>query len=315
MSRRFAWFAIAILVAVGLYTAGWFYMANRLEEKVAATIAGAGQRGAAADCTRAEARGYPFRIGLFCDGVAYSDPNQGIAVSGTGLRSAAQIYQPSRVVGELDTMSVEIRPVGLEIDLSDIRYSTRLAEPVPKLASVEANDVIVGEIAGERLATARTIQLHMRPRGPDLDLAGSLSHVLLEPATGVAAGLPAFDTQWDATFADAVERLAEPGNSLRGLKGEIRALMARAGAASIAATGTFSVGRSGLLDAELTISVTDPAALLAIVRTAFPELAQQLGQVEVLLTAMGPNPKLPLSISQGSARMGFFNLGRIPPLD
>ena len=58
-----------------------------------------------------------------------------------------------------------------------------------------------------------------------------------------------------------------------------------------------------------------PAALLAIVRTAFPQLAPQLGQIEVLVTAMGQNPRLPLSVAKGVVRMGFFTLGVIPPLD
>ena len=90
MSRRFAWLAFAIIAAIGLYTAGWFYLADRLETHVAQAIGKARGRGAEADCTKAQARGYPFRIGLFCDGVAYSDRKVGVSLSGTGLRSAAR---------------------------------------------------------------------------------------------------------------------------------------------------------------------------------------------------------------------------------
>lgn len=315
MSRRFAIFAFVILASIGLYTAGWFYLAGRLESEVAQTLERVRARGSSADCTRPEARGYPFRIGLFCDGVAYSDPRDGISVSGTGLRSAAQVYQPSKVVGELDSLSIDLRPAGLEIDLSDIRYSTHLARPLPELASVEGRAIVAGEIAGARLGTAETAQAHMRPRGADLDLAGSITALRLDPAAGVAAGVPPVDGEWDLTLTDGVARLRNSAGSVRGVSGEIRTLIARSGTASLAVAGPVAVDAEGLVDAQLTVSIVQPGALLTILKTAFPQAAQQLNQADLMLNAMGDNPQIPLAISKGEVRIAFFTIGRIPPLD
>lgn len=315
MSRRFAWLAFAIVAAIGLYTAGWFYAAQRLETAVVQAIGDARGRGAEADCTKAQARGYPFRIGLFCDGIAYSDRRSGIAVSGTGLRSAAQIYQPTRIVGELDRISIGLARAGLELDLSDIRYSTHFASPLPEILSVAGTGLSAAQIAGDKLAAAAEAQIHMRPRGPDIDFAGTVSALRIEPSTGIPPNLPPIDGEWDLTVNDAIARLRHGSDSLRGIAGEIRALTARSGTAGIGLSGPVSVDQDGLVDATLTVAISDPAALVAILRKAFPGMRPQLGQAEVLLTAMGDSPQLPLSISKGEMRMGFFSIGRIPPLD
>ncbi|MFH1795669.1 MAG: DUF2125 domain-containing protein [Pseudomonadota bacterium] len=315
MSRRFAWLAFAIIAAIGLYTAGWFYFADRLETAVAQAIGKARDRGAEADCTRAQARGYPFRIGLFCDGVAYSDRKVGVSLSGTGLRSAAQIYQPSRIVGELDRLSIDLARAGVAIDMSDLRYSTRLASPLPDLVSVAGSGLLAAELSGTKLAAASAAQAHMRPRGHDLDLAGSVSQLRLEPRTGAPPDLPALDGAWDVTLKQGVALLRTGADSLRGISTDIRNVTVTSGTAGVSVSGPFAIDQAGLVDATLTIAITDPSTLISILRRAFPDMRPQLGQAEALLTAMGDTPQLPLSISQGEMRMGFFTVGRIPPLD
>lgn len=315
MSRRFAWFAFAILAAIGLYTAGWFYAADRLEGEVANVIAKARARGAEADCTHAQAHGYPFRLGLFCDGVAYSDRSAGIALTGMGLRSAAQIYQPSRIVGELDTLRLELAEgVGVRIDLTDIRYSTRLASPLPGILSVSGKTVTATALSGDPLAAARNAEAHMRPNGADLDLAGRFLGLTMTPAAGAPAGLPPLDGDVDLTVVDGVARAAGPQRSLRGLSTEIRNLTVNGGETGVTIAGPFAIDAAGLVDATLTLSIRNPAALAAILAAALPEMRPQLAQAEVLITAMGDNPQLPLAITKGQIRLGFFTLGRIPPL-
>ncbi|MCO5161758.1 MAG: DUF2125 domain-containing protein [Mesorhizobium sp.] len=315
MSRRFAWLAFAIVAAIGLYTAGWFYLAGQLEAKVAAALGKARDRGAEADCTKAQARGYPFRIGLFCDGVAYADREVGVSLSGTGLRSAAQVYQPSRLVGELDRLSIDLARAGLELDLSDIRYSARLAQPLPDLVSVSGSGLSAAELSGARLAAAAAGQAHMRPRGPDLDLAGSVSQLRLEAASGAPPDLPALDGEWDVTLKDGVTLVRSTPRSLRGLSSEIRNMTVKSGTASIGISGPFAVDQAGLVDATLTIAIADPAELISILRRAFPDMRPQLGQAEAVLGALGDTPQLPLTISKGEVRMGFFSVGRIPPVE
>jgi hypothetical protein len=313
MSRRFAWFAFAIVAAIGLYTAGWFYAASRLEGEVASVIARARASGAEADCTNAQARGYPFRIGLFCDGVAWSDRSARTALTGMGLRSAAQVYQPTRIVGELDTLRIDLAEgQGVRIDLSDIRYSTRLAAPLPELVSVSGAAIKAAALSGQPLASTRSAEAHMRPRGADLDLAGRFAALTIEDAA--APELPPLDGDVDLTVLDGVARATGGSTQLRGLSTQIRNLTVNGGDAGITISGPFAVDAAGLVDATLTLSIRNPKALIAILAVALPEMRPQLGQAEALIGAMGDNPQLPLAISKGRVRMGFFTLGRIPPL-
>jgi hypothetical protein len=312
MSRRFAWFAFAIVAAVGLYTAGWFYAASQLESEVANAIAKSRARGAETDCTHAQARGYPFRIGLFCDGVAWSDRQAGLSLTGMGLRSAAQIYQPRRVVGELDTLRAEFtNGEGIRIDLADIRYSAHLASPLPEIASISGQTATAGALSGEALATAKGVEVHMRPNGPDLDLAGRFLGLAM--IAGVGPAVPSLDGDIDLTVRDGVAQIMAP-KGLRGLSTEIRNLSLNGGGAGVTVSGRFAIDAAGLVDATLTLSIRNPTVLAAILGTALPEMRPQLAQAEALIGAMGDNPQLPLAISKGRIRMGFFTLGRIPPL-
>lgn len=315
MSRRFAWFAFAVVAAIGLYTAGWFYAANRLESELAGAIAKARARGAETDCTHAQARGYPFRLGLFCDGVAYSDRQAGISLTGMGLRSAAQIYQPRRIVGELDTLRLDLHDgEGIRIELADIRYSTRLASPLPELLSVSGEAIKAAALSGEPLATARGAEAHMRPRGADLDLAGRFVGLTMVEGAGAPAGVPPLDGDIDLTVLDGVARAIGHTGGLRGLSTEIRNLTINGGDSGVTISGPFAVDAAGLVDANLTLSIRNPKALVAILSVALPEMRPQLAQAEALIGALGDNPQLPLAIAKGRVRMGFFTIGRIPPL-
>ena len=55
-------------------------------------------------------------------------------------------------------------------------------------------------------------------------------------------------------------------------------------------------------------------ALSRVIAGAFPEGGSGLGTALAALSALGPNPRLPLTITDGRARLGFINLGTIPPL-
>ncbi|MCB1441256.1 MAG: DUF2125 domain-containing protein, partial [Nitratireductor sp.] len=59
--------AIFVVVLFGGYSLGWFYFAGKLVEQVNVALAGAKQNGTNADCVNPTARGFPFRIGIFCD--------------------------------------------------------------------------------------------------------------------------------------------------------------------------------------------------------------------------------------------------------
>ena len=90
-SRRFLWLAVAIVAMIGLYSGGWYWIAGQVETGVDRTIAALRAGGDDADCTNRGVRGYPFRVGLFCDAVRFTRADSSVSVEGTGLRSAANV--------------------------------------------------------------------------------------------------------------------------------------------------------------------------------------------------------------------------------
>lgn len=313
MSRRFMWLAIAIVTGIALYTAGWFWAAGRLEGETARAITRLRGQGNEADCTNATARGYPFRIGLYCDGIAFADNRQGISVSGSGLRSAAQIYQPLRIVGELDTLSADlvVPAGGFRTTARDIRFSTRLAWPLPELTSVESKALVAADINDRPLANAPAGALHLRPRGVDLDVAGSLTGLVILTVTG----LPAVDLDSDVTVLGGVTKLQSQAQSVRGTAIDIRNLSANASDGGVVVSGKAAVDLNGLMDATLDINVRNPSAVAKHLATALPDLAPDIERYQGMISALGDNPKIPIAIVKGNVKLGFFTIGKVPALD
>ena len=90
-SRKFLFLGFGIIVFVAIYSAGWFYAAQRLQETVIRTLAPGGAASVSGECRDIAFRGYPFRIGLFCSKVDVKDTRNDVTASFGALRSAAQI--------------------------------------------------------------------------------------------------------------------------------------------------------------------------------------------------------------------------------
>lgn len=320
-SRRFFWLATGIVAAIALYTGGWFYAANTLERATDTWLARMGERGAAATCQQREARGYPFRIGLFCSEAAIEDAEGRFAIRAAGLRSAAQIYNPAQIVGELDTIGLDLlaapNPVGARA--GDIRFSARLADPLPERASVTAQQVKLDATPEGRVAPvlfeAGHVEAHARRNGADLDLAVSAEAIsALPPQIGREIRAERF--QADFTVADGVRLAMERPQSLRGISLVIRDLaITLADKAGFALSGPFSVDMDGFIDAKLQISARNPQEIAALLAEIMPENGNQIRSVAAGLAALGDNPSLPLTVTKGQARIAFITLGRIPPLN
>lgn len=326
-SRRIVGLTGAVLVAVLVFTAGWYYVAGRLERAVEAALAELGDDARAA-CRDAQVRGFPFRIGVFCDGVSYENPARAVAAEAGALRTAAQIYQPTRVVAELDGPARLALPglPPLAVGWQSLRASARLARPLPERLSLAGSALTVATAGdGARLAGAAGGELHARPAGADLDLAVRLDGLAL--AGGVLdAALPPLDATATLRVADGAADAAAlagglPG-SLRGRSAVIEALTVRtadAGAGDAAATGLtlsgpVSLSPEGLLDAELSVTVDNPQALAALLARALPAQRQAIETALSGIAALGETPRIPVRIARGEVIVGFFTVGRIPPL-
>lgn len=317
-SRRFLWLAAFIVILFGGYSAGWFYLAGRLEAQAQAVIASFNRDGAVAECTNPEARGFPFRLGIFCDSVVFEDAAQGVGFSAGSFRSAGQIYDPMRLVAELDGPAridmAQSDPLLLEWE--NLRASIRLATPLPEQLSLEAKNLRVATVAGTPLATATTFEGHLRPNGNDLDLAGRFGGLTLDASLLKGHALPPLSGEADVTVDNRMTLVEKKIRSLRGQSGTIHTMALSTGeTTSISISGPFSVGQDGLLDAEFKLTVRDPKGLATVLSAAFPEISEKINQGFAGLAMLGDAPSLPLKIAKGKASLGFIRLGNVPPLD
>ena len=317
-SRRFFWLAAFVVVLFGGYSVGWFYLANVVETQTKAAIAGVNRDGVTAECVNAVARGYPFRIGLFCDRVAFTDSDEGIALSAGGFRSAGQIYDPKRLVAELDGPARIDLPQSspLALDWDGLRASVRLAQPVPERISLEGTTLKASMASGEPLATIGAFEAHMRPNGEDLDLAGSFAGLAIEQSLLDGRKLPSLSSQSDLTLNNGVEagRLgrAEPARPIgndQDPDGFDRSRDRASGQRAV----LDREGRPARRRPESRRCAT-PRAFRRVLADAFPESRERIVSSFSGLAALGGAPTLPLKVVKGKASLGFIPLGEIPPL-
>lgn len=321
-TRRFVWLAIGIVTLFAAYSAGWFYIGGQLEAQTLARIEKLKASGRTAACDGQEARGYPFRIGLFCDRVAWSDPKQGLAIEAGALRSAAQIYAPGQVVSEVDGPA-KLSLAGVEpltLNWSLLHASARLSRPLPENASLEARDLtIMAAAGGPSLVTAENGQAHMRTNQGDLDLAGSLTGLKIGERLAEGRSLPVLDGVADITLSDGASWLLDRKRSLRGRSGTLRDLTVNATdeATGIGLTGPWSVDMQGRLNGQFTLLIREPAKLAAVLSGIFPEQADMISKASMALAMAASGPKgssLPITVTDGRPAIGFFTLAPLPRL-
>ena len=97
-SRKFWLLGLGIIVFAGLYSGAWFFGADRLKTLVRERLS---DSSVSVACTGLDVKGYPFRIGVYCDAIGIDDKRTGTSASFGALRSAAQVYNPGHAIVEL----------------------------------------------------------------------------------------------------------------------------------------------------------------------------------------------------------------------
>ncbi|MGE0502442.1 MAG: DUF2125 domain-containing protein [Rhizobiaceae bacterium] len=317
MSRRFAWLAAFIVVLFGGYTAGWFYLAGEIETRARAEIAGFSGEGRSAECVNLDVRGYPFRIGLWCDGVRIVDPGEGLELSANRLRSAAQIYDPFHIVAEVDSpASLSLQGMGsISADWDVLRASVRASFDFPERVSVETRGIEALLANGMGSFSAAEAQAHLRRAEQDLEIAVSFHGATFGDEVLRGGTLPPLDGAFDAIIEGGVRLVRQAGSSLRGVGGTLRTLSLSTGAnASVAFSGPFYIASDGLVDAELMLKVRDPEAISDVLENLFPDAREEIRQSLIGLQAFGVEAEVPLLIEGGRVSLGILPLGELPPL-
>ncbi|MGH6761393.1 MAG: DUF2125 domain-containing protein [Phyllobacterium sp.] len=327
-SRRILILGIGILIAIGLYTAGWFVLANQLENRVIVGAASLASDGVTATCENATAKGYPFRIGLSCKSVTWIDRSRGVAVSTGAFRSAAQVYAPRRVVSELDGPVLIEMPglLPLKMQWENLKSSARLTDSIPERVSVVGRNIDVAlrtQASGTApVATIANAESHMRNIEKQIDAAWTFDGLKIDPAFTDGTELPALTGSGDVSLANGVDFLHRPGmldDKLRGQSGEIRQLALSLGNdGGFTISGPFSVADDGRISGSFKIVLNNPDALAAAAHNALPEFADEISTAQFAIQAMPRDekgqPTVTVTVRNGKASIGFIPLGRLPAL-
>ena len=325
-NRKIKWLAIGIVVFLILYSAGWFLAASQIRSRLAAFLDGERTSGLSAECADMDVRGFPFRIGVFCDTVRLDHAPMAASASFGALRSAAQVYRPGHAVVELDgPAEIRVSPgLTLSADWSLLHSSVKAG-----FSGLERSSLSYDQLAGNVLLTAAGKstdfaaahgEAHLRRNGPDLDAALSVEKLELKPGKG-ANLLPPANAVLDITLADRAF-LMEPGrltrDALRDSKGEMRKLALDLGDGMVAtASGPYSIDAEGLISGEFEVTMTNIEGWRRTLAKAFPDaedLVENIGGMLSVLSNGGKEARVKLNVRDGTAFLAFIPIGVLPRL-
>ncbi|WP_114389718.1 DUF2125 domain-containing protein [Notoacmeibacter marinus] len=319
--RMIAGLLVMTLAICAIWTAGWFYMASRLEEQTRAVLAQIAAGGARVSCADLEATGYPMRFGVVCDSVSFATADGQYAATAQSLVSTAEIRKPERIGGKLEAPlalgGTSIPPLVMRWD--DLRFSTDYDEPLPQRVSISADNVTLSRQSSQAtFAEATKIDLSGRLRQGDLDLELELADFFAAVPTAVR--LPPLTLTTKTSITDGAARLAGNGfTTMRGLSGSLRELRLRtpSGDPQIWISGDYSIDERGLIDGDVSVRIQSPERLGDIIAELAPGEADTIRSAFKTLdgfTADGKTPSIPVRIKDGVPSILFIKLPRIPPL-
>ncbi|CCV11288.1 DUF2125 domain-containing protein [Mesorhizobium sp. STM 4661] len=320
--RRLFWLAAFLAVLFGIYSAGWFYLADKVRSETDKAVAELNGNGIEADCANLTVSGYPLSFAISCDNLAYQDDTRNVAVSSGSLNAVTRITRIlspfAELRGPLRTTFPGMAP--LWIDWDNLQASVKLSWPLPRRVSLAAEglsgqtDPADGTDPVE-LFSAGTAAGQLSPNGQDIGYVGSFTDLEIDPDAIDGRVLPPLDGSGDVTLKNGVALIKTQARSLRGQAVDITKLDLSSGTARITISGPVSVSADGLIDANLMIKLNDPKAVAAILGAAIPEQKRQIETGFAGLALLGNEPSMPLKIVKGKASLGFIPLGKIKPVD
>ncbi len=317
-----------LVLAALLYTAGWYFLANQLESRVATNIAAFKLQGIDATCENANASGYPVRVGLDCSRVGWVDQAKGISITAGSLRSAARIYDPLQIASSIEgpaTVSVPGVPP-LDVKWQSLATSMRLDKPLPKHLSIEGSNVMVNEREkpGDpaALAVMQTGKLQFDASEPQMDIALAFDKLKFADNVVFNRPLPELTGAAEVQLANGFALLGKPGRDLSVLRGQTGTLrkvdVAFQDGSGISISGPFSVADDGRISGDFKVTLRDPEGVAKVMQAIFPEAGNTISTV-VQAMAFVPKdesgaPTLPITVKNGKMSVGFISIGRLPAL-
>jgi hypothetical protein len=315
--RLFLWLPLLLVLIAAAYTFAWMHLAGVVRLRVEKTLSALRETGATADCADREVHGFPLHFILRCKSIRYADPVSESVVSAASMRAVATIYDPRRIHIGL-AAPAEVRMPGLgPIVVHWRKMEGELLPPLGRDAAVEIHgEMLVAErTQSEPIFTVASMRGAASAVGEGADLKGHFEGLEFGSPLPDFEALPSLSGDADLIVAGGAGLASRDARSLRGRTARIRKIMLSPGDdAGITVKGSASVDDMGQLDADLKVRLRKPQELAAALKLAFPEMAREIDNAAAMVSMLGNDPLVPVTVRRGRVTVGFFPLGRIPPL-
>ncbi len=315
---------VVILLLVIGWSIGWFFIVDKVETEIAKAKTRIEQTGGKVECANQASSGYPFRISITCDQFSVERSDSGFTSS--GLKSAAQAYQPNKVILEVASPGQYTQPGGQQLDLSWSSMRGNLKAGLQKLNAIsfQTKDLKVAPNTGEQPMTVADLQYHERLQGENnMDIA--IAMIGVKDALLGPLGRFDFDLRSEITLDNAHTDFSR-NRSLRALLKtreintqvqRIHLVMADGGGVKISGPASFSP--QGIITAKLKVELSELDKLLALAVKSNPRQEREIkqaGQAIKLLSRPDENGvyKFDFAIQENVLKLGLIPLGRLPRL-
>ena len=312
-----------------VWFAGWFLFANFADGKIGESLSVLKERGIVIECENREIKGFPFRIGVNCDGVKYSSNSNDLRIEGRALRTTAILYTPGELIAELDG-PVQAWLNGMEVTtnwktmrlFADVTFSGGFDRISLNYSLLKAATSLTQLSVGEG-------GLHLRPTPGEvlsLDIAGNAYDVsiLLGQSLKVPKASLSFDVKMENGYSNIVVKRQHIQEVLQnGVTVQIRSAGLRVpGNGRLVFVGPLELHRDGTLSGEIQIGVSQVKSLVAWARKVGPQLEQVVAIIGQAVAGMGKKAKfgddelssINVRIDRGVVRLGFIQLVKISPM-
>jgi hypothetical protein len=272
-TRRYISLLILIAALFGGWSWLWHYAAGKAEATIDGWRAREAKSGRIYDCGSQAIGGYPFRIEVNCDRASalFRSNQPPVEIKTTGILIAAQIYQPTLLIGEFHgplTIADPGQAPSIVANWKLAQSSVRGTPAAPERVSLVFDRPVVDRISGgtqQNLLRAKRVEIHGRmaegsaANRPVIEIVLRLDHASA-PDFHPAAAEP-IDADITAVLRGLTDFSAKPWpvrfREMQAADGRIDVTQARVqqGETIAVGSGSISLNPSGRLEGQLRVTV------------------------------------------------------------
>jgi hypothetical protein len=272
-TRRYISLLILIAALFGGWSWLWHYAAGKAEATIDGWRAREAKSGRIYDCGSQAIGGYPFRIEVNCDRASalFRSNQPPVEIKTTGILIAAQIYQPTLLIGEFHgplTIADPGQAPSIVANWKLAQSSVRGTPAAPERVSLVFDRPVVDRMSGgtqQNLLRAKRVEIHGRmaegsaANRPVIEIVLRLDHASA-PDFHPAAAEP-IDADITAVLRGLTDLSAKPWpvrfREMQAADGRIDVTQARVqqGETIAVGSGSISLNPSGRLEGQLRVTV------------------------------------------------------------